>query len=96
MKYITLFISLLLSIILTIELKNLNILPNKYLIIISIFLLLLNIIGIITILIKTKTSKIIGITLSILLIIINITGLYYINNTKNFFKNGFNNNIEIK
>lgn len=96
MKYITLFISLLLSIILTIELKNLNILPNKYLIIISIFLLLLNIIGIITILIKNKTSKIIGITLSILLIIINIIGLYYINNTKNFFKNGFNNNIEIK
>ena len=96
-KYLITIISLLLSSYLIIELKNINILPNKYLIIISIILLLLNTIGIITLLLKNKWIKIITTIIYIILLLINITGLYYINNTKNFFKNGFNNNnLEIK
>lgn len=100
MKYIKntiIFISLLLSIILIIELKNINILPNKYLIIISMILLLLNTIGIITLLLKNKWIKIITTIIYIILLLLNIIGLYYINNTKSFFKNAFNNNnLEIK
>lgn len=96
-KYLITIISLLLSSYLIIELKNINILPNKYLIIISIILLLLNTIGIITLLLKNKWIKIITTIIYIILLLLNITGLYYINNTKNFFKNGFNNNnLEIK
>lgn len=96
-KYLITIISLLLSSYLIIELKNINILPNKYLIIIAIILLLLNTIGIITLLLKNKWIKIITTIIYIILLLINITGLYYINNTKNFFKNGFNNNnLEIK
>lgn len=96
-KYLITIISLLLSSYLIIELKNINILPNKYLLIISIILLLLNTIGIITLLLKNKWIKIIATIIYIILLLLNITGLYYINNTKNFFKNGFNNNnLEIK
>ena len=96
-KYLITIISLLVSSYLIIELKNINILPNKYLIIISIILLLLNTIGIITLLLKNKWIKIITTIIYIILLLLNITGLYYINNTKNFFKNGFNNNnLEIK
>lgn len=96
-KYLITIISLLLSSYLIIELKNINILPNKYLLIISIILLLLNTIGIIILLLKNKWIKIITTIIYIILLLLNITGLYYINNTKNFFKNGFNNNnLEIK
>ena len=96
-KYLITIISLLLSSYLIIELKNINILPNKYLLIISTILLLLNTIGIITLLLKNKWIKIITTIIYIIILLLNIIGLYYINNTKNFFKNGFNNNnLEIK
>lgn len=89
-------ISILLSIYLINKLNKLGILPNKYLILISILLVILNVIGIILIHIKNNLIKTIVIIIYILFISLTIIGIKYTNETINFFKNGFNNNIEIK
>jgi LCP family protein required for cell wall assembly len=91
MKKILPIINIIISIILLIELKKLNILPNKYLIIILIITILLNIVGILL----TKYAKKLNIILYIILIITELIGLKYIYNTKKYFKQGFNNNYEI-
>ena len=93
MKYIIKIISILLSIILIISIINLNIIPNKYLILITSIEILLLLLGIILNINKNKILKIIGIILLIITIIINSIGLYYINHTNKFIKHSFNNNI---
>lgn len=95
-KYIISIISILLSIYLINKLNKLGILPNKYLILISILLVILNVIGIILIHKKNNLIKTIVIIIYILFISLTIIGIKYTNETINFFKNGFNNNIEIK
>lgn len=95
-KYIISIISILLSIYLINKLNKLGILPNKYLILMSILLLILNLIGIILIHKKNNLIKTIVIIIYILFISLTIIGIKYTNETINFFKNGFNNNIEIK
>ena len=93
MKHIIKIISTLLSIILIINIINLNIIPNKYLLIIISIELFLLLLGIILNINKKKTLKIIGIILLIINIIINSIGLYYINHTNKFIKQSFNNNL---
>ena len=83
MKNIIKILSILLSILLIITILNLNIIPNKYLILIISVIILLNIISLI------EKKQII----SILLIILTIIGLKYTTKTINYFKNGFNNNL---
>ena len=95
-KYIISIISILLSIYLINKLNKLGILPNKYLILIPILLVILNVIGIILIHKNNKLIKTISIIIYILFISLTIIGIKYTNETINFFKNGFNNNIEIK
>lgn len=93
MKHIIKIISTLLSIILIINIINLNIIPNKYLLIIILLDIFLLLLGIILNVNKKKTLKIIGTILLIITIIINSIGLHYINNTKKFIKTSFNNNL---
>ena len=94
-KYILPIITLIITILTIISVLKLNILPNKYLILLIIVELILFLLSLIQIL-KNKTLKVIGIIISIISILINIIGLYYINNTNKFIKRGFNNNnVEI-
>ena len=93
MKHIIKIISTLLSIILIINIINLNIIPNKYLLIIILLDIFLLLLGIILNVNKKKTLKIIGTILLIITIIINSIGLHYINNTKKFIKTSVNNNL---
>lgn len=77
----------LLSLYLIFTIFKLNVLPNKYLIIISLFILILNLIEIILII---KFKKI-GLISFILLSIIICAGIYYSQNTLNFLNDSFNN-----
>ena len=88
MKKILKLIIILLSIYLIIELKHLNILPNKYIVPLTISIVILN-----TLIIKKL--KIINTISYIILIPLILIGLKYTLETKQFLKTGFNNNIEI-
>jgi LCP family protein required for cell wall assembly len=92
-KYILLII-VVLTIALTITLVlRLNILPNKYLILFVIGELILLLISLIQLL-KNRILKVIGIVISIISILINIFGLYYINNTNKFIQKNFTGDIK--
>ena len=78
---------ILLTIILILQLNNLNILPPKYLLLFTFILLLFNILSIIFVFIDKKVFKIIGYTLSVILIIFNLIFCYYIKTTNNFLNN---------
>lgn len=75
---------------------NLNMIPNKYLILGIIVLILLNIISAILLLGNKIITKIIGIILSIIIIITSFIGVIYIDSVDNLLSKAFNNNkIEI-
>ena len=80
-------ILILLTILLILQLNNLNILPPKYLSLFTFILLLFNILSIIFVFIDKKIFKIIGYTLSVILIIFNLIFCYYIKTTNNFLNN---------
>ena len=93
-KFIYLIITLLISLNFIRVVNNLNILPNKYLILFISLIILLNILNIILTLIKRIWTKIISIIIGLLLISISIIGTIYINDTKDFLDSSFNNNIK--
>ena len=93
-KYILPIITLIISLITIISIIKLNMIPNKYLLIIILIELFLLLIGTILNINKNKILKIIGIILLIINIIINSVGLYYINNTNKFIKNIFTKDIK--
>ena len=93
-KYILPIITLIISLITIISIIKLNMIPNKYLLIIILIEILLLLIGTILNINKSKILKIIGIILLIINIIINLIGLYYINNTNKFIKNNFTKEIK--
>lgn len=96
-KYLIITLGLLLSIYLIISINKLNIIPNKYILIVSLILLILNTIGTITLIKKNKPLKILTTIIYTIILLIFTIGMKYINNTNKFFKEGFNNNnIEIK
>ena len=81
LKYLYLIITIILSFNLIRVIYSLNILPNKYLIIIISIITILNIINIILTLIKKLWPKIIAILIGLILIFISIIGTIYINET---------------
>ena len=83
-------ISLILSIILIFFIIKINLLPNKYTIIIGVILFVLELISFILINIKKKIFNIIGIVLIILISIINVIGIWYIQKTDSFLNKSFN------
>lgn len=83
-------INILFTLILVIFCFKLNMIPIKYIILIIVAMLLLNI-GILFLLKqKKKVCKIIGIVLSVFLVMISTIGVYYIAKTNNFILNSFN------
>lgn len=98
-KFITIpiiIINLILSIYLLLSIYKLDILPNKYLLIIIIGMLLINLITSILLSIKKIFTQILGIILSIIIITISIIGSTYIGETNTFLDNSFNNNIIVE
>lgn len=91
-KYILSIITTLITLIAVLYIFKLNILPTKYLILIISIELLLTIISTLQI-INKKVFKIIGIIASILIILLNIIGLYYIKNTDDFIDKNFTGDI---
>lgn len=94
-KYILPIITSIISILTIIYILKLNIIPNKYLIIILLIELILLLLSLLQIN-KNKILKSIGLILSILLIIINIIGIYYINKTNKFINQNFTGDIVYK
>ena len=94
-KYILPIITSIISILTIIYILKLNIIPNKYLIIILLIELILLLLSLLQIN-KNKILKIVGLILSILLIIINIIGIYYINKTNKFIDQNFTGDIVYK
>lgn len=92
-KYILPLITLIISIITIISILKLNMVPNKYLLIIISVESLLLLIGTILNINKNKILKVLGIILLIINILINTILFYYINNTNNFIKNKFTGDI---
>lgn len=84
-------IMLMVNILLFIFTNKLNILPIKYYLLIFGIIVVLEIVSILFILLKKKILNIIGYILSIILIIINICGIYYVRVTDNFLDKSFNN-----
>lgn len=70
---------------------NLNVLPNKYYLVIFGTMIILEIVSVLSIINKRKIINAIGYILSIFLIAINIFGIYYVKITDNFLTNSFNN-----
>ena len=93
-KLIISILMLILSLVCFKYVYDLDILPNKYLYLFLGILLVINIIGTILLFIKGIISKIFSGILYIILAIISIMGIKYAGNTIEFFKKGFNNNIE--
>lgn len=91
-KLITSIIMLILSIICFIYINNLNVLPGKYLLLLTAILFIINIISTILLFSKGKIKNIIGIILYIILSIIAIIGIKYVSNTIDYLNKGFNNN----
>lgn len=91
-KLIVSIIMLTLSIICFIYINNLNILPGKYLLLLTIILFITNIISTILLFSKGKIKNTIGIILYIILSIIAILGIKYVGNTIDYLNKGFNNN----
>lgn len=92
-KYILPIITLLITIITIISILKLDIIPNKYLILILLIELFILLIGSILNINKNKILKVLGIATLIISIILNSIGLYYINKTNNFLKDKFKKEI---
>ena len=92
-KYILPIISLLITLITIISILKLDIIPNKYLILILLIELFMLLIGTILNINKNKIVKVLGITTLIISIILNSIGLYYINKTNKFLKDKFKKEI---
>lgn len=84
-------IMLIVNILLFIFTNKLNILPIKYYLLIFGIIVVLEIVSILFILLKKKILNVIGYILSIILIIVNICGIYYVRVTDNFLDKSFNN-----
>ena len=91
-KYILPIITTIISILTIIYILKINIIPNKYLIIILLIELILLLLSLLQIN-KNKIIKLIGIILSILLITINIIGIHYLNKTNKFINQNFTGEI---
>ena len=86
-QYINIILFGLLSIYLFLIINNLNILPNKYLIIFICFIVALNIIASIFILLKKKILHLFGYILYLFILVISVLGIKYGQETLIFLDN---------
>lgn len=69
---------------------NVNILPTKYLILVIVLLLVINILGIVLVNLKKKVIKITGVIILVFSILLSGVGSYYLFYTNNFLNESFN------
>jgi len=93
-RYILVITCILLSSILIKVVNDLDILPSKYYVLLISILAILNILGIICMFTKKVWTKVIGVLLYIIVIIISLFGIRYGNKTIEFFDEGFNNDLK--
>lgn len=96
-KIVKLIISLIfviMSSLMTYKVYSINIIPNKYLLIFILILVILNIIANICLFVKNKWLKIITVLIYLLISIISVIGITYVNETNKFIDNTFSNNEE--
>lgn len=94
-KLIISLIYIVCTIIFIFKVNSMNIIPNKYLLLGIVILVVLNIISILCLIVKNKWLKIITILIYLVLSIIYIFGIKYINKTNSFINKTFvNNEIE--
>ena len=91
-KLVLLILTLFSNAYLLFKLFDLKIIPNKYLLIISMISLIINIINIIFGLLKNKLLNILFVLLSIIIIFISCFALKHVNNVSDFINKAFNNN----
>lgn len=93
-KYILLAVDFIISFICMIILKNLNIIPLKYFLLIILIMLILNALVFLCLFFKKKILKVISIILSVIIIAISVLGIKYGQETNNFLDKAFNNNTK--
>lgn len=93
-KYILLIIDIIISFICMIILKNLNIIPLKYFLVVTFIMVILNILVFLSLFFKKKFLKIIAVVLSIIIVAISVVGIKYGQETSNFLNKAFNNNTK--
>lgn len=91
LKSIIIVISLILSLILVLNIKKLDLLPFKYFLCIIMVFLLINIISCVCLFVKKIWTKIISAIIYILLLLISIVGIKYSTTTNEFLDKAFNN-----
>ena len=72
--------------------SDMNIIPNKYLLLLLGIIIVLNILGILFLFIKGIGFKVVGVIIYIVLGILSIVGIKYGSNTISYLNKGFNNN----
>ena len=83
-------IDLVLFVVLLFLIFNVNILPTKYLILVIVLLLVINILGIVLVNLKKKVIKITGVIILVFSILLSGVGSYYLFTTNNFLNESFN------
>lgn len=85
------FIEMILLVVFNYLLLKINILPNKYLLLIIISTFIINILTIIFVNLKNNILKIIGVIIMIFMILFSLFGSYYLYTGNKFLNNSFNN-----
>lgn len=91
-KLVISIIYVLCTILFIFKINSMNIIPNKYLLLGIVILVILNIMAILCLMVKNKWLKIITILIYLILTIVYPVGIKYINKTNNFINNTFANN----
>ncbi len=91
-KLIILIITVFSNTYLLFKLFDLKIIPNKYLLIISIVSIVINLINILFSLLKNKILNILSVLLSIIIIFVSCFAIKHVNNVSDFINKAFNNN----
>lgn len=93
-KIIISIIFVILSSLMIYKVYSINMIPNKYVLISVIVLVILNLIANLCLFIKNKWLKIITVLIYVLISIVSVIGIIYVNETDKFIENTFSNNQE--
>lgn len=93
-KFIISLIFIVMSFFMMYKIYSINMIPNKYLLIFLVVLIVLNIIANLCLFIKNKWLKIVTVLIYLLVSIISVVGIIYVNETDKFIENTFTNNQE--
>lgn len=76
------------------KIHNINMIPNKYVLIFAIIFVVLNIVASLCLFVKNKWLKIITVLIYLIISLISVIGIVYVNETDRFIENTFSDNQE--